>query len=684
MKKTANILQIVWDLLLTGLVLFAIMGGRISHGENYYQFPGPGITAYPNTASLPLYTSDGTVAATTDTYNLYIFEAGSATWVKITSGGGAGVNALGPVGAAPNANAAVISGTTLSLEPASASFPGVVTTGTQTLAGNKTLSGTTNLSALTASKAVVTDGSKNLASLTYDTANTATSLVERDGSGNFAAGTITATLTGTASGNTTYTPNNHGAVISGSGNGMTVIAPNASTAFPFVSGGASADPSWALLTVPGGGTGLATATAHGVLLGEGAAAFGFTGAGTAGQVLTSNGASADPTFQTAGGGLTVGSTTIASGTTTKVLFDNAGVLGEYTITGTGNVVMSASPTLTGTITAAALSQSGQHSISLTGAASTPSFTMTGSPFTGGSGTTTKPVALLEDAATSTGWSTAGTYLGINAKSGFVGNLIDAQINGVSLFSIDPNSGLATPAFILGSSNAIATDTEVHIRCNGNNTSMLAFDGSATSAWTIRLASAATQQTTSDLFFNSSNTGTSFAAQWVNSSTPHFIWGRSHSAASAEIMEVNNPGAAQSAIQFMNSTTGYTPANVGMVVGIDSSGNGLIKQGANTATTFASTGVTTFPVGLKTTVPYLKEAAGGADCSGGGTLSGGTATITTTCAAGTYRVFVQDTTTGALTNVGILVVSAKNSGNFVVTSTIAIDTSTFDWEIHQTY
>ena len=40
-----------------------------------------------------------------------------------------------------------------------------------------------------------------------------------------------------------------------------------------------------------------------------------------------------------GGGLTVGSTTIASGTTTKVLFDNAGVLGEYLISGTGNVAM---------------------------------------------------------------------------------------------------------------------------------------------------------------------------------------------------------------------------------------------------------------------------------------------------------------------------------------------------------
>lgn len=51
-------------------------------------------------------------------------------------------------------------------------------------------------------------------------------------------------------------------------------------------------------TVPNGGTGLATLTAHGVLIGEGTAAITVTAPGTAGQVLTSNGAAADPTFQT--------------------------------------------------------------------------------------------------------------------------------------------------------------------------------------------------------------------------------------------------------------------------------------------------------------------------------------------------------------------------------------------------
>lgn len=60
---------------------------------------------------------------------------------------------------------------------------------------------------------------------------------------------------------------------------------------------------------------------------------------------------ADPTthrllIDNAGGAtLVVGTTTITSGTDTRVLYDNAGTLGEYAISGTGSVVMTNSPTL---------------------------------------------------------------------------------------------------------------------------------------------------------------------------------------------------------------------------------------------------------------------------------------------------------------------------------------------------
>lgn len=60
------------------------------------------------------------------------------------SGTNTGDVTLGAVGSSANANGASLSGQVLTLQPASASFPGVVTTGTQTIAGAKTVTGTFN------------------------------------------------------------------------------------------------------------------------------------------------------------------------------------------------------------------------------------------------------------------------------------------------------------------------------------------------------------------------------------------------------------------------------------------------------------------------------------------------------------------------------------------------------------
>jgi Concanavalin A-like lectin/glucanases superfamily len=56
------------------------------------------------------------------------------------------------------------------------------------------------------------------------------------------------------------------------------------------------------VAVANGGTGGSSFTPHGVLVGEGSSAIAATGTGTSGQVLTSNGASSDPTFQTISSG----------------------------------------------------------------------------------------------------------------------------------------------------------------------------------------------------------------------------------------------------------------------------------------------------------------------------------------------------------------------------------------------
>jgi len=68
-------------------------------------------------------------------------------------------------------------------------------------------------------------------------------------------------------------------------------------------------------------------------------------------VLTNNG-SGTLSWAAASSGITVGTTTITGGTDTRVLYNNAGVVGEYTTTGTGTeLVKSASPAFTGNPTA---------------------------------------------------------------------------------------------------------------------------------------------------------------------------------------------------------------------------------------------------------------------------------------------------------------------------------------------
>lgn len=88
--------------------------------------------------------------------------------------------------------------------------------------------------------------------------------------------------------------------------------------------------------------------------------------------------------------------------------------GAALVEGTGLVALLAAPNI---FTAA-------------GAASTPGMTLNGSIFTGGTSTSTKPLFLIEPAGTtSNGWSTNGTMLGVNAPSGFSGDVLRACLNG---------------------------------------------------------------------------------------------------------------------------------------------------------------------------------------------------------------------------------------------------------------
>ena len=81
--------------------------------------------------------------------------------------------------------------------------------------------------------------------------------------------------------------------------------------------------------VANGCTGLGTLTAHNVIIGNGTSTPNFVAPGTNGNVLTSNGTDWTSAAGGGGSGLTVGTTTITSGTNTYIEYNNNGVLGEY-------------------------------------------------------------------------------------------------------------------------------------------------------------------------------------------------------------------------------------------------------------------------------------------------------------------------------------------------------------------
>ena len=112
-----------------------------------------------------------------------------------------------------------------------------------------------------------------------------------------------------------------------------------------------------------------------------------------------------------------GTLALVAGSSGQLLYNNAGAnAGASTLTYDGSI----------------LTSSGRFINSYNATASSPAKAFTGTWFTGGTSTTTKPHFLIEPTGTtSTAWSTSGTGFGVNAASGFAGNLLDLQVNGTS-------------------------------------------------------------------------------------------------------------------------------------------------------------------------------------------------------------------------------------------------------------
>lgn len=247
---------------------------------------------------------------------------------------------------------------------------------------------------------------------------------------------------------------------------------------------------------------------------------------SAGMFVRVNGSTIGPLASSASVSVTVGSTPILGGTTTRVLFDNAGQLGEYSISGTGNVAMTTSPAFTtpslGVATGTSLAING-CSLSGNALCATGSITLSGDLNSGahtattnsansivvGPNGATNPVFKVDSSTASqaaglslTGAATGGTValavldsspsasLSINAKG--VGTIAigNTSTGNISLGRATSIAGAASvTGAITGTSNSASA---LAIGPNGATNPVLQVDGSTGSQATgLKITGAAT-------------------------------------------------------------------------------------------------------------------------------------------------------------------------------------------------
>lgn len=389
----------------------------------------------------------------------------------------------------------------------------------------------------------------------------------------------------------------------------------------------------AVLPVSSGGTGAATLT--GVLVGNG------TNPLTAGNLSVSNGGTGAVTLTGAvvghgTGAFTAGTLSVPNG-------------------GTGASTFTSGQLLTGTGTSAVASLTGTGAISLS--SGTPTVGTLGVANGGTGATTFTSGQILKGAGTGAVTSLTGTgAVSLSSGTPTVGTL-----------SV-PNGGsgattLSGVVFGNGTSAMTAlTDTQLTTHVNafsstlsgaaplsgGGTTNFLRADGTW-AAPTATVAAPLNLKNTTDVV------GLSIEAETVGQT--------------ANIFEVRRgsdsyPGLAVDASSL--NTSVYNLTSTGSITC-----NGTVN--VNARAFFANNGT------------GLQFQAGSNSSTGSGTLSGGTVTISNTLVTANSKILLVDTTTGSLVNVGSLVRGAITPGTgFVVTSTNALDTSTFDYFIFNSY
>lgn len=251
--------------------------GQVLQSQGALADPAFSTATYPSTTTINqiLYSSSANTVAGLATANRGVLTTGATGVPVVTALATDGQLIIGSTAGAPAA-ATLTAGSGISITNGSNSISIAVSGGTsvvQTLTGN-------------------TGGAISPTAGNINTLGTGSITIAGSGS------TLTTQLTGLT---------NHNVLIGAGTATITNVAPSATSGVPLISQGAAADPAFGTAVVAGGGTGITSATAYAVICGGTTSTNPFqsiAGVGTSGQVLTSNGAGALPTFQASSGSFT--------------------------------------------------------------------------------------------------------------------------------------------------------------------------------------------------------------------------------------------------------------------------------------------------------------------------------------------------------------------------------------------
>jgi hypothetical protein len=255
-----------------------------------------------------------------------------------------------------------------------------------------------------------------------------------------------------------------------------------------------------------------------------------------------------------------------------------------------------------------------------GALSAPAITTTGTWITGGSATTTKPYVLIEPTGTtSNAWSTSGTGLGVNAASGFAGNLIDLQTNGtLSRFKVDASGNLNALGNVVSQAGILKTSGEMDF----SNTLVLFSPSSMILRW-----------------------GTTTATQ-----LHYFDFIGTTAAPDVQLGNVPNATPVANILTIGEASRGGTDSNVG-------GANGTLQSGLGTGTGTLSQLILQSPKAAASGTTAQTYTTGLAIANGTAVLSNYTVANLPPCTAGLSGAlaFITDSTPTAITGLGIAVV-----------------------------